>query len=280
MSIRIRNYCFTLNNYTQEDCLTLEKLKCKYIIYGKETGEENGTPHLQGFVIWNNAKTFTATQKSLPARCHIEPIKGTPYQNFRYCRKGGDFFEAGDRPEKVGQGKRNDMLEIKRRVSQNVNIKDLLNDDTIINHQQLKFAESLKKYYEPKRKWKTKVSWFYGPTGTGKSYTAHQYFESITEDDNIYEAMDTGRWWDGYDGQEYVIIDDIRGDFLKFHQLLKLVDRYGYRVETKGSTRQFLAKHIIITAPYSPEQMFDTREDLGQLLRRIDEIKQFTEKMI
>ena len=87
--------------------------------------------------------------------------------------------------------------------------------------------------------------------------------------------MDTGKWWEGYDAQEYVIIDDMRGDFLKFHQLLKLLDRYPYRVETKGSTRQFLATHIFITSSYHPEEMFSTREDIQQLLRRIDEIKMF-----
>lgn len=274
---RTRNYCFTLNNYTNEDCSFLKKLKCKYIIYGYEKGEQ-GTPHLQGFVIWNNAKSFKASQKCLPARTHIEAIKGTPYDNFRYCSKGGDFFEAGDRPDQVGQGKRKDLLEIKKCIAQQTHIKALLENNTIINYQQLKYAETLKKYYEQKRKWKTKVSWFYGETGTGKSHEAHELFNLITDEDNIYEAMDTGRWWDGYDGQEYIIIDDMRKDFLKFHQLLKLLDKYAYRVETKGGTRQFLAKHIIITAPYHPADMFDTREDLEQLLRRIDEIKQFTQK--
>lgn len=271
---RVRNYCFTLNNYTSEELSLLEEIKCKYIIYGFEQGEQQ-TPHLQGFVIWNNAKTFKATKKSLPNRCHIEECKGTPYENFKYCSKDGDFIERGDRPEKVGQGKRNDMLEIKKNVAQNVHIKEMLNENIIVNYQQLKYAETLKKYYEKQRTEKPIVKWFYGATGTGKTKTAYEEVYSITDPDNVYIAMDTGKWWDGYDGQEYIIIDDMRGDFMKFHQLLKLLDRYAYRVETKGSTRQFLGKYIIITSAYQPNEIFRTIEDIQQLLRRIDEIRKF-----
>ena len=64
----------------------------------------------------------------------------------------------------------------------------------------------------------------------------------------------------------------MRRDFCKYHQLLKILDRYEYRVETKGGSRQLRARKIAITAPYPPEEMYETREDINQLLRRIDRI--------
>ena len=67
----------------------------------------------------------------------------------------------------------------------------------------------------------------------------------------------------------------MRKDFMKFHLLLRLLDRYSYRIQTKGSTRQFVAKTIIITAPYHPDEMYNNREDINQLIRRIDDIKEF-----
>jgi hypothetical protein len=271
---RSRNYCFTLNNYTPEQETHLEKLKCKYIIYGKEQGA-SGTPHLQGFVIWNHGKSFRATKKMLPQGAHIELCKGTPYDNFEYCSKDGDFVERGTRPERVGQGKRNDMILIKKNVAENVKLKTMLEKDIIVNYQQLKYAEGLAKYYERTRNWKPQVLWYYGPTGTGKTKTAYEEARSAYEDDDIYFAMDTAQWFDGYDAQKVVIIDDMRKDFIKFHLLLKLLDRYPYRVQTKGSTRQFLAERIVITAPYRPEEMYDNREDIHQLLRRIDTVKEF-----
>ena len=48
-------------------------------------------------------------------------------------------------------------------------------------------------------------------------------------------------------------------------------------VECKGGSRQFLGKHIIITSSYSPEDVYDTTEDINQLMRRIDKIKIFGE---
>lgn len=277
MSNRTRNYSYTLNNYTNEEYETILKLKCKYNIIGKEVGK-NGTPHLQGFIIFNNAKSFNATKKLLGSRAHIEASEGTPYSNFRYCSKDGNYVETGDRPEKVGQGKRVDLKEIKDNVSQGSTIKKMLDDDMIVNHQQLKYAESLEKYYEGRRTWKPIVEWYWGATGTGKTKLAYETFEKY-DPDEVYVAMDTGKWWDGYDGQKYIIIDDMRADFLKFNQLLKLLDRYAYRVETKGSTRQFLGKHIIITSPYHPKDIYpNKKEDIEQLLRRIDTIKQFPDK--
>ena len=276
---RHRNYLFTLNNYTNEELKQLQEKglkEVKYIILGAEIAPKTGTPHIQGFVIWRNAKTEKASRKCLP-RAHVEVCKGTPYENFLYCKKENNVvWELGDRPEKVGQGKRNDMQEIKKKVANNANIKQLLKDDDIMNYQQLKYAEYLKKYYEVKRTWKPDVKWYWGPTGTGKTKAAYEEFmEEAQDEDNVYFSMDTGKWWDGYDAQEYVVIDDMRGDFMKFHQLLKLLDRYPYKVETKGSTRQFVARKIIITSAQPPDKLFQTREDIGQLLRRIDKIKEF-----
>lgn len=278
MANRFRNFCYTINNYTNVELEELKKKELKeikYIIIGDEVSE-SGTPHLQGFIIYNNAKTLSGCIKNLPSRAHVEVCKGSPYQNFEYCSKHKVIYEKGNRPEKVGQGNRQDLRNIKKKIANNENIKSMLDSNDIQNYQQLKYAESLKKYYEKKRLYKPHVKWYYGKTGTGKTKTAYEEFSvQADNEDNIYFSMDTGKWWEGYDAQEYVIIDDMRGDFMKYHQLLKLLDRYPYKVETKGSTRQFLATNIIITSAFHPQDIFQSREDIGQLLRRIDEIKMF-----
>ena len=94
----------------------------------------------------------------------------------------------------------------------------------------------------------------------------------IFGDERVWESGRNLKWWEGYDAHPNVLIDDFRKDFCTFHELLRILDRYPYRIEVKGTSRQLLAKRIIITCPYHPEIIYDTREDIGQLLRRITKI--------
>ena len=81
-----RGWCYTLNNYTVEEHEKLQSLACKYHVIGEEEGE-SGTPHLQGFIYFASAKTFSAAKKVIGERAHIEEMKGTPTQAAEYCRK-------------------------------------------------------------------------------------------------------------------------------------------------------------------------------------------------
>ena len=78
-------------------------------------------------------------------------------------------------------------------------------------------------------------------------------------------------------GQSEVIIDDYRRDLCSFSELLRLFDRYPHQVESKGGSCQFLARTLVITTPRDPRATWTGRsdEDLGQLERRIDEVKLF-----
>lgn len=90
---RARSYCFTLNNYTQNEIDTIityvNSLKSEYFI-GKEVGS-NGTPHLQGFLNFKNAISFNSLKKIIP-RAHIEKCKGNKIENLNYCGKDNDVL--------------------------------------------------------------------------------------------------------------------------------------------------------------------------------------------
>ena len=68
---RARAWCFTINNYTIEEINACDEIECNYIIYGDEIGD-TGTPHLQGYIEFENAKTLTSVRKSLGGRAHVE----------------------------------------------------------------------------------------------------------------------------------------------------------------------------------------------------------------
>lgn len=262
---RVRNFVFTINNYEPED---LEKAnsvwdKASYLIIGKEVGESN-TPHLQGYCELEGQMSFKKLKKTYMPRAHIEKRKGTGKQAADYCKKEGNFTEQGQLKK---QGKRNDLAAVKTAIEEGYNVREIV--ETASNYQAIRMAECLMKYKEPQRTWKPTVKWYYGATGTGKTKQAHE------ECEDPYVAMETAQWWEGYDAHAEVIIDDMRRNFCCFNFLLKLLDRYPHKIEVKGGSRQFLAKTIIITSCYSPYEMFETREDIQQLIRRIDEIRKF-----
>lgn len=92
---RLRSACFTLNNYKIEEydsiIRTFNELKFDYII-GKEVGE-SGTPHLQGYVVFNRQIRWSRIKK-WNNRWHIEKPKGTKKQNIAYCSKDGDYIST------------------------------------------------------------------------------------------------------------------------------------------------------------------------------------------
>lgn len=102
---RSRGWCFTCNNYTQDDIATCMDIDCHYIIVGFEEGE-NGTPHLQGYVYWKTEHSFKQVKYEFGDSFHIERQKGTKIEAFTYCMKDLDYWEKGDRPR---QGHRTDL---------------------------------------------------------------------------------------------------------------------------------------------------------------------------
>lgn len=257
-----RGWIIVINNYNDKDLQQLKVLTttADYLIVGKEQGEK-GTPHYQCYGYWKDKKTFKALKKLVP-RAHLEVAIGTSSQNKEYCSKQEVVFEHGDLPV---AGKRTDLDAIKKICKDSGKMADV--SEVAMNPQQVRMAEIYLKYHEKARDWKPEVRWYYGSTGSGKTRAAREWLEK-----DIYTCLDTIKFWEGYDAHESVLIDDFRKDFCKFHQLLKLLDRYEYKVEVKGSSRQLLAKKIAITCPYPPDKVYQTREDVKQLLRRIDQV--------
>lgn len=293
MAKRDREFPFTINNYTADCQRALKELgesdKILYLVYSNEEGELTHTPHIQGYVYFIHAKTMSAANKLLGNRASFDPrgVLGTPKQNRDYIvgpwtgidHKTGlpkskpynpNYHEFGTMPQ---QGKRNDIDAIRDQLKERPAMREVV--ETAKSYQSVKMAELYLKYKEKKRSVKPVVIWYYGDTGTGKSETA------LTELDReeTYECPRTGRWFDGYDAHKYVLIDDVRDDFMPYSELLKFCDKVPFRVETKGGTRQMLAEAIIFTSPHDPitclTQNKILNEDPKQFLDRIDYIVEF-----
>lgn len=73
-SPRSRAWCFTLNNYTKNDITFFtDTLNTAKYAFQEEVGE-SGTPHLQGLIYFDNARTF-AQMKQIHSKAHWEKTK-------------------------------------------------------------------------------------------------------------------------------------------------------------------------------------------------------------
>lgn len=215
-----------------------------YFIVGKEVGEK-GTPHLQGYINFGRLgrRSLLQVKKILP-RAHWEVARGCDADSQKYCSKEGDFVEQG---EPQAAGARNDLkaacdlLLEKKKVAA---VAKAMPSTYVKYHRGF---EALNAIYTDgeSRDFKTKVTVLVGKPGTGKSRYALAVAKRDYPDSIYYKPR--GEWWDGYEGQDCVIIDDYYG-WLKYDELLKICDRYPYRVPIKGGFRQFTAKHIFFTS--------------------------------
>lgn len=116
---------------------------------------------------------------------------------------------------------------------------------------------------------------FWGTTGSGKSFSA---WSEAGED--AYAKCPRTKFWDGYQSQRSVVMDEFRGGIDVSH-LLRWFDRYPVRVEIKGSTVPFLASDIWITSNIAPEAWYPDIDSatLEALMRRI-EVKEFSEPYV
>ena len=117
------------------------------------------------------------------------------------------------------------------------------------------------------RTWMTTCEWIYGPTSTGKSERAFEFYHPSTH----YVWKTNDKWQDGYTGQDTVIINDFRPE-IKYNELLQMIDKYPHFVPRRGrEPAPFLAKHIIITSSLAPQVLYHNRCDedsIEQLLRQ------------
>lgn len=279
---KTNRFALTINNYSPaHELLSKSDLSnsLKYWIFGREVGE-SGTPHLQGYVEFhNNQKLRITAAKSrlvglgFPESIHLEPAKGSGIQNVAYCSKGGDFWQGGVAPK--GQGKRTDLDNVCDLINSGSSLSDIAEQYPA---QVVKFGQGITRLIQMKverRFFKTEIYWLWGPTGSGKSRYAWDAAPGA------YMKCSSHKWWDGYLGQETVILDDYRPcKEMPFNLILNLFDRYPLSVEVKGGMMEFISKIIYVTSPFSPNQICENCEWIGsemrdQLLRRIDHTIQF-----
>lgn len=270
---RKRDWCFTINDYDDDDIMKLRDISVDttYMVWGKETAPTTGTRHLQGYVYFTNAKTFSAVKKLMPKGAHLEAAKGSAEQNKEYCEKEGDSEEYGTMPKKHGDGgaaKNKERWDAARKHARDGNFDEIDSDIYVRCYGTLKkIRQDELTTARGTHDTEQQMLWFWGPSGTNKSRTARLKYP------NAYLKM-CNKWWDNYQGQDTVLIEDFDEQHkVLIHHMKIWADRYSFMAEVKGHCIEIRPERIVVTSNYHPSQIWDKPEDLEPILRRFKTIE-------
>jgi hypothetical protein len=268
---RPRSWQFTLIPYTEEQEAHIMKVSEEngsvlFCGFGREVAPTTGTRHLQGAFYLKNGKTLSAAKKVFGIKeMHLAPAHDAGALN-RYNKKDGDYWSYGSPP---AQGRRTDLESIRQAIVAGESEESIADAHFGV---WCLHRKAFKEYRKLKHKWKTgpREFWiYYGATGTGKSKKAFADFPGAYRLD--HPNCNTV-WWDSYDGEDVVIIDEFYG-WIPYNMLLSLLDRQEYRlsVPTRTGPVPFVATKIVFTTNKKWTNWYPNIPSISALARRVEE---------
>lgn len=265
--IRARGWCFTWNNWTPENRRTMETIECTYIVFGEEIAPTTLCPHLQGYIWFANARSFTSMTK-VNSAIHWEVAKADAAANFRYCTKGANIHERGVPP--ATQKEKGDVE--KERWTDILNVArtgGMAQLEIDYPKESVAYRSALKDVVSGVKRKLDKIEprvhdWIYGPSDYGKSTYARE--------ENVGEPYDKSmdKWWRNYDGQ-WVLIDDFDHTGAWLSQSLKRwLDVFPFPADIKFGGDMIRPPKVVITSQYLPHQIWKDKAVVAAIERRVN----------
>lgn len=267
----------TLNNFTDaEKAFVLQfadESHVRYCCATIELGKE-GTSHIQLAFSSKNNFTLSSLQKKFGPRWHWDR-----YGKFTEYPLKHDSVVLVNKKPVVKQGERSDLLRAKASLDSFIPLKDFRDQHFSVY---AKYANLHRRFFQDGFQHRTPnnppmVVWLYGPSGVGKSRAIMELAQDAPVGSNpLYIHAPDGRWWDAYQQQPVVVLDEYRVKDYDWSFILRLTDRYPFSVPSRGlAPIPFNSPLIVFTCVADPETAhahhtgdgsWDTD---GQLLRRI-----------
>lgn len=268
-----RRWAFTINNPTNDERTQLSSLpeRARYLIWQLEAGE-NGTAHIQGYIAFKNSVKFPQVKRTVGERAHVEKALGNETENKGYCSKEPRLegpFEFGTFT--AGQGQRNDLREFAI-ACKTKRTAELIEEAPEMVLKYARGMNTIQCARKPPMREPLKIYVIWGPTGTGKTYTVYSLRPNLFR---VIAPKSGNLWFDGYDGEKTLFIDEYMGE-LPLNYLLQLLDRYPMRVQIKGGHANVEWEEVFITSQYEPDAWYLSAqvgaESKAALARRITNI--------
>lgn len=255
----------------------------QYFVMQMEVAPVTGHVHGQGYFFFSKKKTFAFVSKIFPGS-HVEPAKGSPQQNITYCTKSETRkpdtvpYHFGTAPE---QGRRTDIRDAIDLVRGGGGRRELFESNPIIFFRYPTLVSITKilsatNYRQEalQRSQQAECILLYGPPGLGKSTLATKLFPKAYH-------KPSGKWFDGYEGQREIILDDFTGADMCCGDFKRLVDVQPLSVEVKGGFVDVVSDFFVVTSNFFPEKWWSdevlSRHRVEAIERRITKVYYFIE---
>lgn len=263
----------------------VEAKTIKYFVIKREIGTANEKLHLQSYAWFEKPQRYASVRKFFPMDANLGVQERRA--KFRTClrnyilKKETTDPAPGSGPFEVGTfhpnepGKRTDLDHLCEMLKEGKTQRELFNESPATwcrNYRSLSAAEAF--IAKPLARDPPKIVVIWGPTGTGKTRSAHQIalIEAAQDTSQIYIYSLRNNFWENYTDQRIVIFDEFPGteEYVPYRDLLGYLDRYSVQVNKKGASAWLKATHFIFTSNTNPVNWYAGHHyNQGQLLRRL-----------
>lgn len=298
VNVTSKNWFGTHNDpeYLDEDelryVLDANRDLVEYFVMFKEEAPTTGKEHYHSLVVLNKIKRAHVCINIDP-RGVWEKCRTNALSCYKYISKDGQrYFEFGTRPANIQRFIENSSEETRKRrmekskndgkfreMVQRAKVHDMsITDEMLYARFRQYFDDLLAKSFTAEvyqGDLKFKNLWIQGPPGIGKSRLVWDFARDFGL--RVY-PKNQNKWFDGYNGQEIILIDDACPDQMKYivEKLKVWSDRYSFMAEIKGSSRMINCKdfYLIVTSNYRLEYCFSD-VDGRAIERRFDVLDLF-----
>ncbi len=234
-----KNYCFTsFTNIDWEDVFS-KTPQLTYVGWGEETCPSTERWHQQGWLQIKKNLPFSKVKEIAGQQTAIFACKGTAVQNETYCKKGNSFQCIG---VFTTQGARSDLSTIHEMIKNGESMKTIADThfgDYVRYHRGFEKVLFMVRKESTRTFRKVTTVVYHGETGSGKTRAA-------VTDECYMMHPDGPEWWDGYEGEKHLVIDEYSNQY-RITRLLGLLDGYQIRLPIKGGFTWAEWTSVIIT---------------------------------
>lgn len=249
--------------------------QCSWVMGQLERCPKTGRVHIQGMANLGKSDSrwgFLKGQNTWKAKCK------DPEASIRYCSKSRTQlqgpWEFGERPiygQRAKAAEKQEKIREKNAQILNSDLEQLVHEGEL-GWRDYKKAKEFQTVFKANEAFKEQKEilhdmdhqWIWGKTGTGKTTQARTNYP-----DHFLKGKN--KWWDGYTGQETVILEDLgKTDSWMGDRLKEWADKWPFEAEFKGGVIRIRPKRIVVTSNYHPMDIWEDKNILDPLERRFN----------